>query len=185
MAFAPAAALVAGGVGAGLTAFGQVEQGQAQANMANYQSAVAANNAVIANQNAAYASAAGEQQAQLTALKGASTVGGVKAAQAARGIDVNSGSAVGVQTGAREAEKLDTEQVLQNAELTAYGFRTQATTDTAQSQLYQLEAKQAPMGADIGAAGGLLGNASSLGLKWGTGGLGTGADAVNPEILAA
>lgn len=165
MAFAPLA-LAAGVIGAGVSAVGAVEQGQATANAANYQAQVAANNATIAQQNAAYATAAGIEQAGATSLKGAANLGRVKTSQAANNVDVNSGSALNVQTSAREQEKLDTETVLNNAELQAYGYRAQATGFTAQSGLEQLTAAQAPIGADIGAAGSLLSNASGLGFKW-------------------
>ena len=143
--------------GAGISAYGQVEQGKATANAANYSSQVAANNATIANQNAAYATAAGETNAAATSLKGRAQSGKIKATQAASGIDVNTGSAVDVQEGNRETNKLDTETVLNNAELQAYGYRSAATGYTAQSQLDTATAEQAPIGADIGAAGGILG----------------------------
>lgn len=172
MAFAPLA-LGIGALGAGISAVGSVEQGQATANAANYQAEVTANNATIAEQNASHAIQAGQVQAAATSLKGAAQGAKIKASQAANGIDVNSGSAVDVQTSAREAEKLDTETVLSNADLQAYGYRAAATGYTAQSQLDRLTAEQAPIGADIGAAGSLLSNASGLGFKWSTLGTGT------------
>lgn len=159
-------ALVAGLAGAGISAAGQVEQGQATATAANYNAQVAANNATIANQNATYATAAGQTQAAAKSLQGAAVGGRIKAAQAASGVDVNTGSAVNVQASQRETSKLDTETVLNNAELQAYGYRANATNFQATSGLETEEAEQAPIGADIGAAGGLLGSASSLGLKW-------------------
>jgi hypothetical protein len=171
-------ALAAGIAGAGISAAGAVEQGQATANAANYNAQVASNNATIATQNAAYATSAGQTQAATKSLQGAAAGGRIKAAQAASGIDVNSGSAVNVQQSQRETSKLDTETVLNNAELKAYGYRSNATGFQAQSGLETAEAEQAPIGADIGAAGGLLGSASSLGLKWsqaGSPGSGTGA----------
>ena len=166
MAFLPAIAAVAGIVGAGVSAVGAVEQGQATSNAANYSAQVARNNALIAQQNASYATAAGVEQADIASRKGAAIGGKIKAAQAANNIDVNTGSALGVQAGQRETSKLDTETVLNNAELQAYGYRTQATGYTAQAGLYSAEAAQAPIGAAIGATGSLLSNASSLGMKW-------------------
>jgi hypothetical protein len=71
-----------------------------------------------------------------------------------------------VQESERETNKLDTETVLNNAELQAYGYRSNATSFNAQAGLDEAEAEQAPIGADIGAAGGFLGSASSLGFKW-------------------
>lgn len=90
----------------------------------------------------------------------------LKASQAANGIDVNTGSAVDVQVGQREQSSLDEQTTLNNAELKAYGYESQATGFTAQAGLDKEEAETAPIGADLGAAGGLLGSASSLGFKW-------------------
>lgn len=164
MAFLPALGII----GAGISAVGTIEQGQATANAANYSAQVAKNNALIANQNAGYATAAGIQQADTSSRKGAAIGGKIKAAQAANNIDVNTGSAVGVQAGQRETSQLDTETVLNNAELQAYGYRTQATGYTAQAGLDTAQAEQAPIGAAIGATGSLLSNASSIGTKWTT-----------------
>lgn len=166
MAFVAPLALAAGIAGAGISAAGTIEQGQATANAANYAAQVAQNNATIANQNATYATAAGQTQAANQSLKGAATAGRIKASQAASGIDVNTGSALNVQEGQREQSQLDTETVLNNAELQAYGYRSQATSYTAQSGLETEEAEQAPIGADIGAAGGFLSSASSVASKW-------------------
>ena len=165
MCFATAA-LIAGGIGAATTAVGTVEGGQATANAANYSAQVARNNAAIANQNADYAIAAGQQKAATESLKNAATMGKIKANQAASGIDVNTGSAAKVQESAREVGALDTATVLNNAELTAYGYRSNATSFTAQAGLDTLEAEQAPLGADIGAVGTGLSQVSSLGSKW-------------------
>lgn len=169
MAFAAPLALVAGGIGAGVSAYGAVEGGQATANAASYSAQVARNNATIANQNADYSIAAGQQKAAVTSLKGAAVGGQIKAGQAASGVDVNTGSAVKVQEGQRMAEKLDTDTMLSNAQLQAYGYRSQATSFTAEAGLEEMKAEEAPIGADIGAAGNFLSSASSLGLKWAKG----------------
>jgi hypothetical protein len=162
----PAIAGGAGIAGALLSAFGTIEGGQATKNAASYSAQVAANNAIIAQQNAKYAAEAGQTQATAEALKGAATGGAIKGGQAASGVDVNTGSAVDVQTSQRETSKLNTETTLNNAQLQAYGYRTQATGYQAQSQLDLAQAQQAPIGADLAASGGLLSSASALGLKW-------------------
>lgn len=166
MAFAAPLALIAGIAGAGISAYGTAEAGQAQANAANYNAAVAANNATIANNNAAYSVAAGQEATSTQSRKNAAVSGKIKATQAASGVDVNTGSAADVQKSQRETGELDSETVLNNSELQAYGYRSQATGFQATSQLETEEAEQAPIGADLSAAGGLLGSASSLGLKW-------------------
>lgn len=152
--------------GAAISAFGTIEGGIAQGKAASYQAAIAQNNAVIAGQNATHAERAGFAQAAAVSRKAAATQGRIKTAQAANNIDVNSGSAVRVQAGEREAGALDTATTLSNAELQAYGYRNQATGFTAEAGLKQFEAKEAPVGADFTAAGNLLSKASSLPTGW-------------------
>lgn len=166
-------------IGAATSAGGAIMGGEATSQAASYQAQVARNNATIAQQNATYSEEAGQQQAQVESLKGAAQAGQLKASQAANNVDVNSGSAIDVQQSQREQSQLDTETTENNALLKAYGYRTEATSDTAQAQLDQTEAAEAPIGAAIGATGGLLSSASSIGMKW-TGGLGgTGSSGSN------
>ena len=177
-----AAAPLIGLIGAGVGAAGTVLGGIAQGNAASYQAQVAQNNATIEQNNAKYAVQAGQARAQATSLKNAAAGGAVKAAQAASGIDVNTGSAVDVQKTQRELGQLDTETVLNNSELQAYGYRSAATSYSATAGLEETEAAQAPIGAAIGATGNLLSNASSLGLNWAK--LGQGTSAVGDQTVA-
>lgn len=170
-----------GGLGAATSAYGIYEGGQASKNASIYQAAVAHNNELIAGTNAERAIAAGNAQAHAVSLKGAATGGKIKTAQAASGIDVNTGSAVDVQEGQREQEKLDAETVMSNAQLQAYGYRTQAQNFAAESDLTTMKGEQAEIGADIGAFGSLLSNASSLGAKWGSFGGDAGNFGGSPE----
>ena len=174
MAFAAPIALAAGILGAGVSAVGAIEGGTATANAANYSAQVAQNNAKIARDNAAYAEQAGNVAATTQGLKGAAIAGKIKAGQAAAGVDVNTGSAKEVQAGQREVSQLDTETVLNNADLSAYGYRTAATSDTAQAELDTATAEQAPIAADLSAGGGLLSSLSGVGSKWSSGGGGLG-----------
>lgn len=140
--------------GAGISAVGSIESGL-------YAGQVAKNNSTIATQNANYAREAGSEQATAQSIKGAAEGARIKTAQAANGVDVNSGSAVDVQEGQRETSRLDAETVLNNADLSAYGYTTQANNFDAQSQ-------QDVAGGIFDAAGTLLGSASSIGGKWNT-----------------
>jgi hypothetical protein len=49
---------------------------------------------------------------------------------------------------------LNTETVLNNAELQAYGYRAQGTAFTEQAGLEQMEANEAPIAANLATAGG-------------------------------
>lgn len=166
MCFATAAAIAAV-AGAGVSAYGSVQGGYAAKDAATYQAAVAKNNAIIAEQNAKHAEAAGAAQAEAISLKGRAVGGQIKAAQAASGIDVNSGSALDVQEGSREQSSLDTMTTMDNALLQAYGYRTQATGFEAQSELDKASGSQAVTAGYLKAGGGLLSTAGSVASKWG------------------
>jgi hypothetical protein len=161
-----AGSLALGVLGAGSQAAGAKEQAQAQQNEANYQAQVAANNTIIANQNAEQATAAGSVQAQNIGLETAATGGAIKAAQGANNVDVNTGSNVLVQKGQRKIGALSQLQTRANAALQAYGYKVQAQQATEQGQLYQAEAQYAPIAGDIGATGSLLSGVSSAGSRF-------------------
>ncbi len=146
----------------GITGFmGQQQSAQAASDAANYQAQVAANNSIIAQQNAAYAAKAGEAQAETQGQKSRNMQGAITAALAANNVDVNSGSAADVRIGQRQAGLLDTENVRQDAALRAYGFKTQATNFQAESGLDKFKAANAQTAGTIGGIGSLLGGASS------------------------
>lgn len=161
---------VVGVVATGVAAYGAYSASQAAAANSRYQGQVAKNNATIAGQNAAYATAAGEEAATNQSLKGAATGARIKAAQAANGVDINSGSAVDVQTSQREASSLDTAQTMHDAILKAYGYKVDESNATAQSSLDTAQAGQEETAGYISAAGSLLGGASGVSnIKWGSG----------------
>lgn len=144
-------------------AAGALVQGAATANASDYQAQVARNNATTAGYNAALATQSGEIQAENKSRQGAEKQANLKASTAANGVDVNSGSAVTTQEGAREVAATDTETVKHNALLQAYGYRTQQTGFEAQSKLDTQQGQDAEIGSAFGAAGSLVGNASSFG----------------------
>jgi hypothetical protein len=164
-----------GVIGAGISAAGTVFGGIAQGESASYQAQVAANNAQIARQNATYAEQVGNTKQQQAGLKAAEEGGAVKTALAANNVDVNTGSAVDVEAGTRQKGVMNQYLIQSDAELQAYGYRTQATGFDAQAALDKSTATSDEIGGALGAAGGLLSSASSIGPKWGTGSSDTGA----------
>jgi hypothetical protein len=158
MAFAPILGLI-GGV---ISAVGTIASGIAQKNALDYQAQVANNNAIIAQQNANYAIEAGQSKAAQQGMKEAEIGGEIKAAQAAGGVDVNTGSNKEVQKSQRELGALNQKQVIANAQLTEYGYLAQKTNFQAQSQLDTYEGQQAEVGGFLGGAGQIFGAAS----KW-------------------
>lgn len=173
----PLIASVAGIAGAGVSAYGAIQSGNATKSAANYQAAVAKNNQVVAEQNAEGAIDAGEAKSQATALKGRAVGGQIKANQAGAGINVNEGSAVDVQEAQGEQSQLDVETVLHNADLSAYGYRVQGQNYGAEAVLDKATGTNAQEAGYLKAGGGLLSSASSLGFKWG----GTASDTSTPN----
>jgi hypothetical protein len=128
-----------------------------------YQGQVAENNKEIALERANYAKQAGNQQATLTALKGASENADIKTAIAANGVDVNTGSADKVLTSHRIANELDVDTVLHNANLEAYGYTVEADN-------LQNEANLSRTMGIVGGVGDLLTGAGSFKMPGGGGG---------------
>lgn len=163
-------AIAAGGLALSAASTGASAIGSskgAQASNANfaYQAQVARNNAQIAKEKGEYALEAGTVAAGNQSMKNAAVGGKIKAAQAANNVDVNTGSAVDVQTSQRETGNLDAETVLNNAKLKDWGFRVEASNDEAQAKLDEMGGSQASQAGTLGAEGSILGGASSLAFR--------------------
>ncbi len=165
---------VAGGV---VGAMGAIQSSQAAASAAKYNAAVAEQNAAIQKRNASMAIQAGEQRVAMEGLKTKAKVGGIMATQGAQGVDVMSGSALDVRSSAADLGELDALTVRSNAVKEAYGYEVNAMNDKAQAALDRKQASASLASGWYGAAGSLLGAASSAGsqfAKWqATGGGGT------------
>ncbi len=151
---------------AGVSAYGMMQQGAAAKSAADYQSQVAANNAIIGNQNARYAIQAGNAQAEQSQIKTNQIVGAMMAAQASSGVDVGSGSPLDTRTSQKEIGALDVAQIRNNAARQAYGYQTGAMSNTAQSQLLTVQGQNAATAGEIGGVSSILGGASSFGKNY-------------------
>lgn len=152
--------------GAGMGAMGAIQSANAQAASSRYQAQVASNNARIAQQNSEYAIQAGQRKSEQAGEQQRAILASARGNIAAHNVDVNTGSAADVQTTDRQAGYQSVSDVLNNADLTAYGYKTQATSFQAQSGLDQATASQAGTAGMYSAAGTLLGGASSLSSQW-------------------
>lgn len=159
-----AAALQAAGTAASV--MGQIQQGNAAKAAAEYQAQVARNNAIAAQQKADYALKVGQQKAAQESQKGAQQLARIKVAQAASGLDISSGSALDVQQSQREINVLDAETVMHNAQLEAYGYRSQAQNFRSQADLSELEGRSAVKSSQIGAGGTLLSGIGGAASTW-------------------
>ena len=173
-------ALAATAIGGIVSAMGAMEQGQASANMQNYQAQVAQQNQQIALQQAGYEQRKGELQAQEQGIKTKANVGAILAQQGASGLDPTQGSASAVRASAEKLGGFNEQLVRADASRRAYDYQVGAFTDAAQARLYQFGAQQAPIGAMYTAAGDVFGAGGSVAGKWyqyqgGGGGAGLGA----------
>lgn len=164
-----------GAAGAHSAGVAQQQQANAQAQAQNYQAQVADNNAQILDNDAIYSQRAGAVKTQAVNQRGRSMLGSLKASQAANGVDINSGSAVDVRAGESAAARQDTLTTASNADLEAYGYRSQAANQRANAQLDRMgaansvQAGQAALSAsNYGVASSLLSGASSVASKWQT-----------------
>jgi hypothetical protein len=161
---AAAAAANAGAIGligTGLSAASSIAGGMQQAQSAKYNAQIQSNNAQIAQQNATFAGEEGAANAGAEQQKTRAQVGGIKAAQAANNVDVNSGSAVDVRSSAAELGELNAITIRSNAARTAYGYQTAAASDTAQAALDKQQAQYDTEAGVVKAGTTLLGNVAT------------------------
>lgn len=145
---------------------GASAQASAASAQANYQAAVARNNAIIAEQNAQQSINVGEANAEKQGTKTAATVGSIKAAQAANGIDVNSGSPLDVRTSQEQLGRLDTLTIMNDAMQKAYNFRAQKNNFLAEADLQSMKSSYAQQAGGLNVASSLVGGISSFSSKW-------------------
>lgn len=149
-----------------VSAVGASYQASANANMANYQAAVARNNALIAQHNADYELERGEVEAQRQALKDKAERGQIVAAIGASGLDLSSGSAADVRTSSEKLGQYNQAIIRSDASRKSYAYLTQKMEQQAESQLYSAKAKYAKTAGEFGVASSLLGTAASVSDKW-------------------
>jgi hypothetical protein len=160
------AGIAGSALGAVTGAFGSWFGGQASSNLYQYQAAVAKINQQIAEQNAKYATAAGEVKAQESGMRTRAEIGQTRAVQGASGLDVNRGSAVEVRASEADIGAENTATIRSNAAREAYGYKVQGFQAGAQSTIYGMAAKNATIAGDIGAGSSILGGVASVSDKW-------------------
>ena len=157
------AATAAGSI---MGAIGSVQKGQAESNMYKYQAGVAKVNQQMAEQNAEWEEAAGRVESQQIGLQGRDAMGKIRVAQAASGLDINTGSAAAVQKSQSQVTR-ENEQISEaNTARRAYGYRIGAIQEEAQSNIDLMGAQQAKTAGTIGAFTSILGGASSVGSQY-------------------
>lgn len=152
--------------GAAVSAYGIYESGQARKEAGMYQTQVARNNQALSEQYAQVELARGQRLEDAKRLETAQRQGAVRAAVAANGLDVNSGSPLRLQEDTALLGEYDALTIRSNAARSAHGYRTQGMNYGAQAQLNQMEADSASRAGTLGAWSSIIGGASSVSGKW-------------------
>lgn len=178
-------ALAATAAGAGVSAYGAYQTGQAQSQAAQYQAGVARNNQVVADYNAKLALASGQNMEAAKREQTQQVIAQQRAVVGGSGLDPNSGSSLRLQTDVAQLGELDAATIRSNAVQAAYGYKTQGMSFGAQAALESSQAGYATRGGQLGAFTSLVGGASGVSSKWlsfqqvGVRGFGGGAQ---PEV---
>lgn len=135
-----AAALL--GIGAALSAFGSVQEGQARSEALENAAAVDRQNAIIAAQQA-------EFEAVRAGIMGRKQIGAAKAAYAASGVDSNYGSALDVLTQSHANLELDKQNIIRGGQIKSSHYLEQARAN-------ERGAANARTGGTLGGIAGLL-----------------------------
>lgn len=176
-------AMMGAAIGGGLVkAGGAMAAGDAANNAAMYRAQVAENNAKIAEQNVQWAEQAGAAKEGMQNMKTAQTVGGIKTAQGASGVNLDTGSAADVRAAAAALGELDALTIRSNTAREAYGYRVQGQSDKAQAELDRMQGAEAQRAGKVSALSSLLESASSVGGKYASWKLGAGASTAGSSI---
>lgn len=138
----------------------------ARVQSAQYQAAVAANNAKISEQNATYAIQKGDQQAQIRMIQRGQQMGSARAAMAASGVRLDSGSPLNVQGDIAAIGHFDVETIRNNALREAYGYRVTGLGYTASSGLNTMQAGYENTAGKMGVMTSLVSGAASVSDKF-------------------
>jgi hypothetical protein len=151
--------------GAGMSMMSAMNQADAQKQQYAYQAQVAANNAIIASQQASVAIQNGQTQEQTQQLKTGQIYGAQRAAMAANGIDLGEGSATDMLATTEFMGKRDQLTIRDNAARQAWGYQVQAQNYTDSSNANN--ATGDAINPFMAGATSLLGSATSIAGSWG------------------
>ena len=146
----------------GIMAASSLMQGYAQYQQARYASKVASQNAAIADRLAVDAEKRGVAREEAYRRNLAATQGQQRAALAASGADLSSGSALDLQGDIAQFGELDALSVRANAEREAYGFRTQGMNFRAESEARKAGGNYALLGSVLQATSHIVGNSGKF-----------------------
>lgn len=161
-----AAAAVATIAASAVSAYGAIQSGNAAKNQAEYQAAVDRDNQQRAEWQAKDALDRGAEAERQQRLKVQSALGSQRAAMAANGVDLSSGSPLDILGDTAMYGEMDALTIRSNAEREAYGYRVQSQNFATNAQLSQMRGSSAQTAGAIGAGSTLLTGAGQAASTW-------------------
>lgn len=152
--------LVAVGLSTAATGF----QAYTQYQYNRYNAKVEQRNAAIRERAAADAERRGEIEADIRRAQIPRQVGAQRAALAASGVDIGSGTATDITTGTEEIGEFDALVIQNNAAREAYGLRVGAMSSRAKSELARSRSRTQPIGTILGGGSRTAGMAERYGM---------------------
>lgn len=144
----PLTAMVIGGIGVGMQAYGTYQEGQATSQVNKY-------NANIMRQQAKNAVVKGNEEKAKTALQNKQLMGRQMAQMAANGVDLTSDSPLEIFQQTAEWGERDRQMIEDNTARDVWGYNSQAS-------LYDAAGKNAKRAGKLGAFSTLLGGSANL-----------------------
>jgi hypothetical protein len=160
MCFDPASMAI---ISAGTALLGGAVSAAGAEENASVQAQIARNNAQTAMWNANVTAEAGDARAANQGLKTAQTVGKMRAAFGAAGIDPNQGSAADVQAAADSAGLTDAETIRSDAARQAWGYEVQSSNFSNQASADEAAGNWGALSSFLGGATSAAGSASMFG----------------------
>lgn len=145
-----------------MSAISAVQGAQSANAQADYNAAIARNNAQIAEYQAEDAQVRGEQEATANARKASALRGNQRATMAARGLDLGAGTAQSLIDQTDYFAEVDTGTIRSNADKESWAKRVQATNSQAEAASFQAS-KRSPL---MAGATSLLSSAAMVSSKW-------------------
>lgn len=164
MGMSPNIGMMLAGAGSVMGAAGAYRSAAGQKAALNYQASVADANANIDEQQAQFALMNGQQQESAQRLKTAAMLGDQKAAFAANGVDVSSGTPIEVMASTKGLGERDAFTIRDNAARMAWAYKERAKGFTNEAGMDHATADA--MNPGMAAFGSLLSSAGSVADKW-------------------
>lgn len=160
------ASIATAAAGTAATIYASEKSAASQQQTANYNAQVAKNNAALASQNSLTATEQGDAAVQRQYTISSQQQSATRAAMAANGIQLDSGSALQVQGDLARTGQRNVQAVQYNADANSVSYLNQAFQDESQSGLDIASGQQDAQAGNLGAASDFINGASGVSSKW-------------------